>query len=305
MIALNKEKLKVYLYIVREIAVNLIGYKLGIRKLMRKGAVVNTNCEDMDGVFNDKISQLDFIKTWGESLQKKPFPCGNVLEIGPGGTLLLGSMLIAEGCKEYYGIDAFPSLVWGKFATALYGLADRKLPEQKAEKVRTALSLSKNKNGPIKYFGNVGVENIIADRCVEPKSIDLIYSWGVLEHVPSPENAFNVLRKVIRDDGIAIHVIEPSPHTWKRFSNPYVIFCIPDWLWGLMYHGRNFQNRFRASDYVGWARNAGFDVIEAENTEIGKKDHLSIRGKFTERFKSYSDEDILTGRLTLILKPSR
>lgn len=77
---------------------------------------------------------------------------------------------------------------------------------------------------------------------------------------------------------------------------------MPDWLWNLMYGGRGFLNRFRASDYIKWANNAGFEVIEVKR-EIGDKKHLLIKKNFITRFQKYSDEDILTESIVFVLKP--
>ena len=48
-------------YILREIAVNWIGYKLGVRRLMRRGFLINTpplTRENAEKVFRDKSMQL-------------------------------------------------------------------------------------------------------------------------------------------------------------------------------------------------------------------------------------------------------
>lgn len=44
---------------------------------------------------------------------------------------------------------------------------------------------------------------------------DLVYSSNLLEHLPDPGSALRGAHKVLRDDGITIHVV-PSP-TWKLF----------------------------------------------------------------------------------------
>lgn len=304
MIPIKKENFKIYLYILREIIVNWIGYKMGLRKILKKGLIVNIEKSlSTEDAYADKgLRRMDFLRDTLKLKENEQFPFKNVMEVGPGGMLLLGLMLVAEGCDEYIGVDSFPSLVWGKFSMDCYRLAMSKMSHEKADKISKALNSSKDGNGPVKYFGNVGIENIINRGYVKPKSMDLIFSWGVLEHIKHPKNVFNVLRKIIKDDGVMIHSIDPYPHTWTLFPNPYIIFCMSNWLWNLMYNGRGFLNRFRASDYIEWAKEAGFEVIEVKR-EMGDKKYLTIRKNFTPRFKKYLDNDILTESITLILKP--
>lgn len=303
MIPVKKENFKIYFYIIREVLVNFIGYKFGLRRILKKGLIVNIENFDIEEVFEDRgLARLDFLRENLGLAQDKPLFFKKVLEVGPGGTLLLGFMLVDAGCDEYIGIDNFPSLVWSEFSMDCYNFFINKLPDNRAKKILKAIISSKKGDGPIKYFGSVGIENIINGGYVEPKSIDLIFSWGTLEHIKYPKNVFKVLREIIKDDGVMIHSIDPYPHTWTLFPNPYVIFCIQDWLWNLMYGNRGFLNRFRASDYVNWARNAGFEAVEAKR-ELGDKKYLSIKKNFTPRFKKYSDEDILTENIVLVLKP--
>ena len=98
-------------------------------------------------------------------------------------------------------------------------------------------------NGSVKYFGTYGLFNNDFKKLVKPLSVDLIYSWGVLEHVVDPKSVFQENYNLIDKNGVAIHVIDTHPHTWNRFNNPLIYLTIPDWLWSIMYGGRGFINR--------------------------------------------------------------
>lgn len=52
------------------------------------------------------------------------------------------------------------------------------------------------------------------DRLVEPASFDLVYSFGVIHHTPSPRAAIRAARQVIRDDG-ELRFMVYARHSWK------------------------------------------------------------------------------------------
>lgn len=51
------------------------------------------------------------------------------------------------------------------------------------------------------------------DEMFAAEQFDLIFSSNMLEHLPAPQRALAGMRRVLRDDGIAIHIV-PSPF-WK------------------------------------------------------------------------------------------
>ena len=65
--------------------------------------------------------------------------------------------------------------------------------------------------GPNITFATCDAERV--DEQFDAASFDLIFSSNMMEHLPDPMRALNAMRTVLRDDGLAIHVI-PSPF-WK------------------------------------------------------------------------------------------
>ena len=307
-------------WIVREIAVNWIGYKFGLRSLTKRSVINNVNWDPQQDVEEKGGHRLAYIKkmlqmTLGEDGFAHYWPPRRVLEIGPGGTALLALYLLSEGVKEYIGVDRYPSDIWSEHPAKCYEIALAKLNNRKH--LESALSTSKRGQGPIRYYGS---ESTGAFARIEPGSVDLIFSWGALEHVGEPFQILAGSKPLLSADGIALHTIDTGPHTWWQFENPYVFLSVPDWLWGLMYWRRGHINRFMPADYLRWAKDAGYTVKELDrimgpyqwphNAARGRsgmthtvegKEHLWIRPHLLERYRQASDEDILTRYLMLAL----
>jgi Methyltransferase domain len=293
-----------YRWIAREILVNVVGYRLGVRSVIGRGKVANV-VGSVEGDVEDKgHRRLAFIKQTlrgflGEAEFRAFWPPRCVVEIGPGGTLLLGLYLLSEGVAEYVGIDRFASDVWGEYPRRCYRYALRTLPAPKH--LERLLVSSAAGQGPLHYRGTGGHR---AFRTMAKRSVDLIFSWGVFEHIDDPRQMLSESREVIGVDGLALHIIDPHAHTWLRFANPLLFLAVPDWLWWLMYAGRGFQTRHRASAYARWAAEAGYDVYEVMR-EMESAKHLWIKPYLLPRFRQATDADVLTHRIGLALVPRR
>ncbi len=295
--------IKLMLFIIREILVNYIGYKMGLRSFLKTSAINNmarrAEVDLIDKGPKHSKNINDHIKDNNISIKTK----NNFLEMGPGGSLLHGMHKIFEGWKNYVAVDTFPSQIWSEYPQALYSGFSSKLDEKNRIKAEQILKSSQDGNGPIHYYGTGGLFNSEFNSKFEAKSIDFIYTWGVLEHVVNPLEAFKKNYELLSDDGYVLHVIDPHPHTWGNLKDPHTFLTIPQWLWDLMYKGRGFINRFRASSYETWAKQAGFEII-SNKKEISDLD-ISDLVKSVNKNIEYTDiEDLLTDRIYLFLKKS-
>ena len=292
--------MNVAMYVIREILVNLIGYKLRLRRLLGRGVINNVtgnlemDLKDKGQKHNELINTI--INDFGLSGIEK----NRMLEMGPGGTLLHGLVSILDDWKEYIAVDAFPSAVWSGYPMSLYERYAKSLPRGDADVARQVIESSKRKEGSIKYYGSDGLENKQLNNYIKPATVDLIYSWGVLEHIKEPEKVFQDNFRLLDDKGVAIHIVDTHPHTWSRFKNPYWFLTIPEWLWKIMYGGRGFINRYRASSYIDWAKQAGFKV-DIYKKEISECKLEGLKEKFIKQYRDASDEEILTDRLYMVL----
>lgn len=284
-------------WIARELAVNWIGYKCGVRRALGKGRNNNVHF-DIEKDLQDKgRDRLSFIKTMLRQLLGNEFdsfwPPKRALEIGPGGTMLLGLFLCSEGVEEYIGVDAFPSDVWNDYSKQRYDAARRFIPN-----VMQVVESSSKGNGPIYYYSDKSHQAL---NHISPSSIDLIFSYGCLEHVNDPLTTFKKSKPLLSERGVALHRISTHGHTWRQFPNPLIHFAISDWLWRLMYDGRGFITRFCASQYIDWAKEAGYQVSELER-ETCEPFLLTIKPHLLPRFKIASDLDLSTDEITLALR---
>jgi hypothetical protein len=295
-------KKSVVFYIFREIFVNFVGYKLGLRKLRSKGRVNNMTWNTKEDIKDKGVKHSEYVNNILDRFDKSGKIKKDVfLEMGPGGTVLPGFYHIANGWNKYIGVDVFPSKVWSSYPLKLYNSAFETMANDKCDLAKINLKSSKEGKGPVYYLGNDGIFSKEASLLIGDSKVDMIYSYGVLEHIPEPREVFKHNFNMLQDDGIVVHVIDPYPHTWLKFDNPYYFLTIPDWLWNLMYGGRGFINRYRYSSYIEWATEAGFKILDVE-TELADKKYMSIKDKFISKFKHLEDSDILTDRLCLVLK---
>lgn len=293
--------LKLILFILREILVNFLGYKLGLRSFLKR-SLINNMSRNIEVDLYDKGPKhskniTDHLYENNISIENK----NNFLEMGPGGSILHGIHKILEGWRKYVAVDIFPSQIWSEYPQTLYSRFIRELDDNLKRKVNKILSSSQNGEGPIFYFGNQGLCNTDFNSKFASGSIDFIYTWGVLEHTDNPKQVFLKNYELLSECGYILHVIDPHPHTWSRFQNPYIFLTIPQWIWNLMYKGRGFINRVRASSYEDWAKQVGFEIV-SNKKEISKHDISNLIKSINKKIKYVDLDDLLTDRLYLFLK---
>jgi len=135
---------------------------------------------------------------------------------------------------------------------------------------------------------------------LQAESADLHVSVNTLEHVPVPVLA-GLLReasRVLRKNGRAVHLVDPSDHFAHTDSELNLInflrYSSHDWgrIAGIQFM---YQNRLRASDYLEALRNSGFhiDSIEAV-TDQRSLDELAAGFPVHPDFSSYAPQDLAT-----------
>ena len=288
-------------YIFREILVNIFGYKLRIRSLLKRNIINNLGGDYEKNIYDKGRKHIDNIYQHLKDNNIKVNRKDTFLEMGPGGSVLHGLMQICDGWKTYIGIDAFPSQVWSKYPSKLYKKYIDSIDSMDKSKIENIIKSSKSGSGPIFYFGNDGLDNIVFKEKYSDKSIDFIYSWGVLEHIDNPKEQLRKNYNLLADNGYILHVIDPHPHTWNRFEEKFIFLTIPNFLWKLMYYKRGFINRVRASSYEKWAKEVGFTII-SNKKEISEHDISKYKHKIKKNIDYIDDDDIKTDRLYLLLK---
>lgn len=78
------------------------------------------------------------------------------------------------------------------------------------------------------------VQRVRGLEAIESQSVDIVLSNSVLEHVLDPQKLFSELKRVLRDDGVMLHIVDYRDHffkypyhflqfskkNWDRFLNP-------------------------------------------------------------------------------------
>jgi len=116
------------------------------------------------------------------------------------------------------------------------------------------------------------------------ESFDLIWSSDVYEHLRFPKITVEETYRLLRPNGIAVHLIDLKDHFSYINPDPDVVFnCLkcPGWLWEMMTWNRsNYLNRLRASDWATLHESVGFSILSKHN-EVSEH----IRGTFNENPK--------------------
>jgi SAM-dependent methyltransferase len=103
---------------------------------------------------------------------------------------------------------------------------------------------------------------------IDDASIDVIFSSNVLEHVTELATALAEMRRVLKPNGLAIHVI-PSPtwRVWTTFAHfPWLLIKAVGWLIGILSNAKDATNPRHNSATI---RNAYRDLLPRRHGERG------------------------------------
>ncbi|HZF74384.1 MAG TPA: class I SAM-dependent methyltransferase [Acetobacteraceae bacterium] len=131
------------------------------------------------------------------------------------------------------------------------------------------------------------------------RSVDIVLSRTVLEHVPEERVAFffRQFHRILRDGGVMCHVIDNSDH-WqhkdRRLSRvEFLRYEEDDIVWRLaQLNEQTFQNRLRHSDYERMTRDAGFHIRASEGEPDAKCLEDLRRIPLSSRFRGYEPRDL-------------
>ena len=130
------------------------------------------------------------------------------------------------------------------------------------------------------------------------RSVDVVFSNSVLEHVPGPVIArlMQEARRTLRPGGIALHSVNCGDH--YAYFDPGVTQInylkygsLHWWLWN---NDLQYQNRLRADDFLALARDAGLSIVL--NRQRPRPELMERIGTFpvAREFRHYSREQLCT-----------
>ncbi len=245
-----------------------------------------------------------------------------IAELGPGYSVGTGLAGLLSGVNKYYAFDVveyadmrtnlhvFNELldmfknrdgIWGEnrlepylesYDFPSYILTDEHLNEtlkpDRIESIKNALSNlgSRNENkSKINYY-----VPWYAPEVIEEESVDMIYSYNVLEHVDDLEQTYEALHRWLKPGGFMSHQIDFRCHGTAKEWNGH--WAYSDITWRLIRGKRRwFLNRQPHSAHIELMLKSGFEIVCA----IEFKDTSGIaRKRLAPRCNSLSDDDLTT-----------
>lgn len=156
----------------------------------------------------------------------------------------------------------------------------------------------------INYYPNC---NIISANL--PENISLYFSRFVLEHV-TPSDMANMHKKLyntISNDAYILHLISPSDH--RAYSDASLSYY--DFLkysqkeWNAIQTKFDYHNRMRLPQYLDIFKTTGFEVVHLDYDKVDKESNKYKQFKslnIHEDYNMYSEEELLAGSITVLLK---
>ena len=221
-----------------------------------------------------------------------------ILELGSGDSLFTALFSKAHGCKGAYMVDVgdFASKNINDYVQTQIYLANKiehvKLADLQITSIDDMLNQCKAE------YLTQGLNSL---KKIPDKSVDLVFSQAVLEHIPKHEfyETFVEIRRILKDDGICSHEIDLRDHLANGLNN--LRFSETFWESKFMSSSGFYTNRLRKSEMIEYFKISGFDVTIINET---RWDQIPIdRSKLYGHFKNYSDDDLIISTFSVRLLP--
>lgn len=245
-----------------------------------------------------------------------------VAELGPGDSLGIGLSALASGAERYYALDVVPYsspernlsifdeiIALFRQRTDIPGreelpavkpyLDDYSFPSDiltaarleealddvRLERIRHSIKTPNRQESLIDY-----IVPWFDDGRIRHKSVDMLYSQTVLQHVDELAHTYQTMYDWLRDDGYISHQIDLTCRDTSEHWNGH--WTLSDFQWKLIRGKRPYLiNRVPHSQHLELLRESGFRVVcdktVLEESKIGRQ-HLA------KRFSQISDEDLTT-----------
>lgn len=227
---------------------------------------------------------------------------GVIVEVGTGWELITPILFYLFGSSRIHTYDhvrhlrfEVPQIVINSLDSTelseISGLPERELQERihilkKCSTLDNLLTVTQ-----IEYFAP-------GDACktgLTPHSIDLFFTYEVLEHVPEAvlDGLVAESKRILKPTGIAYHAIEPGDH-YTRDDSHINHYRYPEWFWAPMVKNNiSYHNRLIASQFMKCFEKYGA-LISLVNNKVSEREIAALRNGFrtNSRFSSFSPEDL-------------
>ncbi len=234
----------------------------------------------------------------------------DVLELGPGASVGVGYAALLSGAQTYLALDEVahvghpsdPDLLAAiaalletrapipgpsEFPQVRPTLPNYAFPRHILTDEKLASSLDINRRTAID--GAITYRAPWAATATAPRSIDMIISQAVMEHVDDPESAYRTMAGWLRPGGIGSHQIDFHSHGVSRVWNGH--WRYPPGLWHRLRGKADPINRWPLSAHLRAIERAGLKVrlVERIVDETGLR-----RTELDRRFRELTEDDLVT-----------
>ena len=218
------------------------------------------------GVSHNQYSKNQ-LNTLEESLQRTlghtfTFKNKTVLELGPGGSLGFGLLILEKNAKRYYALESGLHAFISKKQLSLY--------KELLSPNNTGRYFNREKSGNICYNNNlIRLSSINQDSTydIATNSIDLVYSCAVLEHVHNLELCFKEMTRVLKPGGIMYHQVDLRDHIF--FQKKLLFLKIPTKLYRLFFKECGaYTNRKRFNYYKKLAEKNNLKILDIQTDRL-------------------------------------
>jgi SAM-dependent methyltransferase len=195
----------------------------------------------------------------------------NVVEIGPGSSMIPAALYISAGAKHYYCVDIFehPAIRDALPYRTAFDLAklDADYFVRDANEIILKEEAGKAVLNP-DYITFLKRESF--DTGLPDASVDYVFSMATIEHLNDPLQSVMEWKRILKPGGISAHIAGLADH--RDFSKPYEYLKLKPAAWRAQFGpGRaplhEYVNQWRPIDFRRAFESAGFEILEY-STEI-------------------------------------
>jgi len=238
------------------------------------------------GIVNNWLHYLDLY-----AADKLNFKDKNILELGPGGDLGIGVIMLCEGAESYTAIDVnnliefAPESLYSKLFDTL---SSRSIPASVIDKVKDEYSKFKQKKvSSLKFI----CDELFDLSVMRNNHIDFVLSNAAFEHFTDIESVMRGLSDAVPSGCILVTEVDLSTHTrWLRDCDPLNIYRLNDTLYSLLKYS-GIPNRVRPYEYMDYLKKYGWENVKCYPKTILDDNYVSsVKPHLYKKFRSDINE---------------